>query len=153
MNPRLAPGVLVVLVLVAPRPAAAQARAAAPPRPATALKLTPTATEIRLETTAYVLRVTRDGFGWTLERPGGQQVLTSAPAAGPTPNGALVVDGVERTPGKLKNVERADDRVLLEYDVPAKKTALHVEIEPLPDRVRVTTIGLHRDPGLGALVS
>jgi alpha-glucosidase (family GH31 glycosyl hydrolase) len=140
---------LIFLMALAPGPPAGQA---APARPAAPFNLVESGDEVRVETTAYVLAVTREGFGWTLRRPNGQ-VLTTAPAGGPTPNGALVVDGVERPAGKLKAVERSDDRVVLEYDVPARKTALRVELEPMADRVRVTTIGLHRDPGLNALVS
>jgi hypothetical protein len=148
MRPRFVPGVAVVLAL-APAPGGSEA---APARPPTTFTVADGKDEVRVETAGYVLAVTRDGFGWTLRRPGGQ-VLASAPAAGPSANGALLVDGVERPPGKLKSVERGEDRVVLEYEVPAKKTALRVELQPLPDRIRVTTIGLHRDPGLGSLVS
>src|SRR4051812_36671411 len=140
---------LAFLLALAPGASAGQA---SPARAAAAFNLVETTDEVRVETTAYVLAVTREGFGWTLRRPGGQ-VLTSAPAGGPTPNGALVVDGGERPAGKLKAGERGDDPGGLGYQGPARKNARRVELEPMADRVRVTTIGLHRDPGLGALVS
>src|SRR3954468_10494244 len=127
----------IFLLALAPGASAGQA---SPARAAAAFNLVETTDEVRVETTAYVLAVTREGFGWTLRRPGGQ-VLTSAPAGGPTPNGALVVDGVERPAGKPRGVERSDDGGVLESAAPPRKPALRVELEPMADRVRVTTIG------------
>jgi alpha-glucosidase (family GH31 glycosyl hydrolase) len=121
---------------------------------AQAFQVTESPNEVRIDTSSYAFTVTREGFAWTLRRPGGGAVLLqSAPADGPAPNGALVVEGAERAPGKLKTIERAGDRVVLEYEVAARKTSLRIELEPRADRVRVTSIALHRDPGLADLVS
>jgi myogenesis-regulating glycosidase len=103
--------------------------------------------EVRIETTTYALAVTREGFGWTLSR-GGTPVLKSAPPNGPAPNGIMLIEGKPERATALKTVEKQADRVVLEYGASRKKTAFRVELRPLPDRVRVTTVALHRDPPL-----
>ena len=137
-------GLLLSLLLVA-----ASARAAAP---SPSWKMTEAPGELRIETARYTLVITREGFGWTIERAG-TPVLRSAPPTGPAPNGVLLIEGKPERPTTLKSVERVGDRLVLEYDATRKKTALRVEIRPLEDRVRVTTIGLHRDPPLHDLGS
>jgi len=124
--------------------------AAAEPAPGYLLRETPT--ELRLETARYKLAITREGFGWTLLREG-KVVLQSAPPSGPGANGAILFPDGPELPTKLKSVERLGDRVVLEYEAKRKKTALRVELEPRPDRLRVTTIALNRDPTLHTLGS
>ncbi|HXU80310.1 MAG TPA: glycoside hydrolase family 31 protein [Polyangia bacterium] len=103
--------------------------------------------EIRIETSAYSLAVTREGFAWTLSR-GGTVVLKSAPASGPSANAAIPIEGKPERATALKTVDKQGDRVVLEYGASRKKTAFRVEIRPLPDRARITTVALHRDPPL-----
>src|SRR4051794_33762238 len=75
------------------------APAPAPPPVAFTVKEDPG--ELRLETAAYTLVVTRQGFGWTMLR-GGAPVLKSASPTSATPNGALVIDGTMERPTALK---------------------------------------------------
>ena len=103
--------------------------------------------EIRIQTPAYTLAVTREGFGWSLSR-GGTVVLRSAAPGGPSPNGIMLIEGKPERATALKTVERQPDRVILEYGASRKKTAFRVEIRPLADRARITTVALHRDPPL-----
>jgi alpha-glucosidase (family GH31 glycosyl hydrolase) len=122
------------------------------PDGASTYTLRETPTELRLETPRYALAVTREGFAWTLFR-GGAVVLQSAPATGATANGLIPFPDGNEQPTKIKSVERAADRVVIEYEAKRKKTALRVELLPLADRVRVTTIALNRDPTLHTLGS
>src|SRR5262245_46867662 len=109
--------------------------------------------EVRVETPAYAVSITREGFAWTVFR-GGKPVLKSAPGTGPLANGAIIFpDGPPQPAAALKSVDRAPDRLVLEYGSARKKTALRVEVRPLPDRVRITTVALHRDPPLHAVGS
>src|SRR4051794_26702955 len=103
--------------------------------------------EVRIETAAYSLAVTRDGFGWTLSR-GGAPVLKSAPATGPSANGLMSIEGRPEHATTIKTIEKQADRVVIEYGASRKKTAFRVELRPLPDRMRITTVALHRDPPL-----
>ena len=127
---------LVVALLTAPA-------AAAPAN----FQLTEGPAEIRIETGAYALAVTRDGFGWTLSR-GGAVVLRSAPPSAPAANGIMLIEGKPERATTIKTVERLPDRVVIEYGATRKKTAFRVEIRPLADRARITTVALHRDPPL-----
>ena len=108
--------------------------------------------EVRLTTDGYALSVTREGFAWTLYR-GSEAVLLSAPPKGVTANGSLIFDRLPEPPGTLQNVEKLADRIVLQYAHPRRKTHLLVELEPRPDRVRVTTIALNRDTTLHEAVS
>src|SRR6187200_3250350 len=69
--------------------------------------------EVRIETPAYALAVTREGFGWTLSR-GGTTVLKSAPPNGAAPNGIMLIEGKPERATTLKTVEKQADRVVLE---------------------------------------
>src|SRR3954462_6113949 len=104
----------------------AAAAPAAAPDAAGAYTLRETPTELRLETPRYALAVTREGFAWTLFR-GGAVVLQSAPATGATANGLIPFPDGNEQPTKIKSVERAADRVVIEYEAKRKKTALRVE--------------------------
>src|SRR5688572_29449923 len=103
--------------------------------------------EIRVETSAYTLTVTREGFGWTLLR-GGAPVLKSAATTGRAPNGIMLIEGRPERATTIKTIEKLPDRVVIEYGATRKKTAFRVEIRPLADRARITTVALHRDPPL-----
>jgi hypothetical protein len=138
----LLPALALLASTALARPAAAA--------PAYTLRESPT--ELRLETARYVLAVTREGFAWTLFR-GGTPVLKSAPPTGPTANGAMLFPDAPELPTKIKTVERGADRVVIEYAANRRKTSFRVELVPLADRVRVTTIALHRDPPLHAIGS
>ena len=84
--------------------------------------------EVRIETPAYAFAITREGFGWSVFR-GGKLVLKSAPGTGPDANGAILFpDGPPQPATTLKSVERAGDRLVLEYGSARKKTALRVEV-------------------------
>jgi alpha-glucosidase (family GH31 glycosyl hydrolase) len=125
------------------------ARAGAAP---IAWKVVEAPSEVRVETAGYTLAVTREGFAWTLLRAG-TPVLRSAPASGPAANGTIMIEGKPERATTLATIERAADRVVLEYGATRKKTGFRVEIQPLADRARITTIALHRDPPLHAVGS
>jgi alpha-glucosidase (family GH31 glycosyl hydrolase) len=103
--------------------------------------------EIRVAAPGYTLAVTREGFGWTLSR-GGAPVLRSASPTAAAPNGVMLIEGKPERATTLKSIEKQADRVVLEYGATRKKTAFRVELRPLFDRVRITTVALHRDPPL-----
>lgn len=106
-----------------------------------------TASEVRIETSAYTLVITREGFGWTVLRAG-VPVLRSAPPGAPAPNGIMLIEGKPERATTLKSVQRVGDRLALEYNASRKKTGFLVEVRPMADRARVTTIATHRDPPL-----
>src|SRR4051794_10148903 len=85
--------------------------------PAYVLRETPS--EVRVETPGYTLAVTREGFAWRLLR-GEAIVLQSAPGTGTNPNGAILFPDGPELPTRIKTVERADDRVVIEYEAKRK---------------------------------
>jgi alpha-glucosidase (family GH31 glycosyl hydrolase) len=132
----------------------ASGAAVAAPVPAATFTLHEEPGEIRIETPAYRFSVPRKGFAFTLTRAGATvPLLQSPPAGSPRATGVLGFPDGPEPATDLKTVERAGERVVLEYAAKRKKTALRVEIEPRADRVRITTIALHRDPALHAISS
>src|SRR5688572_20722153 len=110
--------VLAVILAASWTPAASAAPGAKPP--SVEWKLVETPAEVRVETAAYTLVITREGFGWTLLRAGAP-VLRSSPPTAAAPNAAIIIEGKPERATTLKSVQRVGDRLALEYNASRKK--------------------------------